>query len=382
MGLQGYLDNLLLSRADGTAPQSPGDNVLLDGLRYLVSSLEEDDAFSDRGRQFVAADVSRWISRYTSYEKDFAAYPEILSVPVEQPIFIVGFGRTGSTLLHNLLALDERARAPRLWELLSTSPPPRSESYDTDPRIARAQQYLQAMTVLAPNVLGIHPMHSTRPDECHWMMQHGPHQFLRYRAAAYWSWLSQLENGDLLALYMYYKRQIQHLQFFHRGAYWVSKSLVHLFYMPVVSAVFPDARIIRLHRDPCECIPSLASLAAAYRGIYLKSVDHQDLGDFMLQLFVALSTRLMHAEGALEPARVVDIQYEDFVADPIGAVRRIYAQFGIALTPQCEDAQRRYLISDKPTHKHAYSLEQFGLSRNGVMSQCEPYLSWSRARRN
>jgi len=43
-----------------------------------------------------------------------AEHPEIRDVPIERPVFILGFPRTGTTLLHNLLAQDPAARPPAL----------------------------------------------------------------------------------------------------------------------------------------------------------------------------------------------------------------------------------------------------------------------------
>ena len=53
------------------------------------------------------------------------------------PVFIIGFPRTGTTILHDILAQDPDSRAPLTWETMFPSPPPEAATFDSDPRIAR-----------------------------------------------------------------------------------------------------------------------------------------------------------------------------------------------------------------------------------------------------
>ena len=98
-------------------------------------------------------------------------HPEIRDVAVPRPLLVAGFGRTGSTLLHNLLALDAVARAPLLWELWTPSPPPRPETRAADPRIGIAQARLDAFTRADPQILDSSDGGACA-DECRWMMRH------------------------------------------------------------------------------------------------------------------------------------------------------------------------------------------------------------------
>jgi hypothetical protein len=70
----------------------------------------------------------------------------------------------------------------------------------------------------------------------------------------------------------------------------------------------------------------------------------------------------------LGPDRVVDVQYDDTVRDPVGTVRRVYEHFGLERSPQVDDGVRAYL-ADNPRDKHGthrYTLEEFGLDRDEV----------------
>ena len=68
-------------------------------------------------------------------QEDRRRHPQIADQIIRRPLFITGLPRTGSTLLHALLAQDVSCRAPQTWEVMHPSPPPESYSYNHDPRI-------------------------------------------------------------------------------------------------------------------------------------------------------------------------------------------------------------------------------------------------------
>jgi hypothetical protein len=363
----------------------PPANLEVDGLRCLVSSLQVPGRYGPDALRIIQREIFVWIQGYLACERDLARHPEIHGVPVARPLFITGFGRTGSTLLLNLLALDPEARAPRLWELLAPSPPPRAGAEAGDPRIAAAQRRLELFGRVDPLVQAIHPMAADAPDECHWMMRHSPLTVTLYRVPEYWTWLKGLGTDDLRRLYEGYRLQVQHLQLFVRGGHWLSKAFSHLHYMPVLRAVFADACVVRLHRHPAQAVPSLCSLVSIYRRLTTPEIDRDEIGATLLDMFVDGMARLIAAAGREDAGHAIDISYDELTADPIeaplAAVRRLYERFGYPCTPAFEQAMVRHLEAQpRERPRHAYALEQFGLSRPQVMERCADYLAWAEGR--
>ena len=68
--------------------------------------------------------------------------------------------------------------------------------------------------------------------------------------------------------------------------------------------------------------------------------------------------------------RFFDVRYDDLVRDPIDAVRRIYAHFGMLFSAVAEGRMRRFLTRNpKDKHgRHRYTLAEFGLDREGKLS--------------
>jgi hypothetical protein len=224
------------------------------------------------------------------------------------------------------------------------------------------------------------------PDECHWMMRHSPLAVTLYQVPEYWTWLKTLATGDLRALYQGYRRQVQQLQLFDRRGHWLSKAFSHLHFMPVLHDVFPDANVVRLHRHPCQAIPSLCSLVSIYRRLTTRRIDGSEIGATLLDMFTDGMERLMRVPQPSAAAHAIDISYDELtgdpVAGPIAVVRRLYDRFGYAYSPAFEQAMVGMLEArravERPTH--VYTLEQFGLSRARVVERAGDYLRWSEAR--
>ncbi|HEX9322551.1 MAG TPA: sulfotransferase [Xanthobacteraceae bacterium] len=357
-------------------------DIHVEGWRCLASAMESGNGYDAAGMRLLRRDIFAWSLAYLKFAADRTLYTDIADVPISRPIFIVGFGRTGSTLLHNLLALDAGARAPLLWELWAPSPPPRPDNYASDSRIEAAQARLDLLARAAPLIPQIHPMRAQAPDECHWMMRHTTLNVMLYRVPQYWAWLKRLSVAELHELYAHYKLQVQHLQLFHRGNHWVSKAFTHLHYLPVLFDVFPDAKVVRLHRHPCRAVPSLCSLAASYRGIYSDRVDREEIGQTMFDVFLDGMERSRDIDRRVGPQHFIDVQYAELVRDPIAVVRRIYRQFGYPYSAAFEEQLLRFTVNEAGAARprHVYRLEQFGLSQAVVTDRSKEYLAWVKQR--
>jgi hypothetical protein len=370
----------LAARKSRSSPQPP-DDLYIEGLRRLAAALASEGRYDADALRLAQREIFTRILADQNFSQDLIVYPAIADVPVRRPLFVAGFGRTGSTLLHHLLALDANARTPSLWELWTPSPPPRPETAATDPRIEIAQRRLDALARADPLILQIHPMAARAPDECYWMMRHSPLLAMLYQVPEYWAWFKQLDDSGLGEFFSHYRLQVQHLQLFCRREHWLSKAPSHPHFMPVLFDVFPDANVIRLHRHPCHAVPSLCNLVAGYRKLFSPRVDYREIGASILDMFTEGMKRSMAAPPH-RSAQIVDIRFEDLVADPAAVVRRIYAQFGYRYSAAFEQDMARYIENERAAARprHIYALEQFGLSRAQVIERSAEYLEWVQQR--
>ena len=114
-----------------------GTPAVHEPLSRLLESLEAEAQLNLIGRIAAREDLTRMLTNRLQLERDRHLHPEIAAEEIRRPLFITGLPRSGSTLLHTLLAQDPASRVPLNWETLHPSPPPERATYDADPRIAR-----------------------------------------------------------------------------------------------------------------------------------------------------------------------------------------------------------------------------------------------------
>ena len=116
--------------------QDFGERQFLEPLAILLHSLEQEAHLTDIGRMIASERVLGHTVNRLRYVNDRKQNPTIADEKIVAPVFIIGFPRTGTTILHDILAQDPDSRAPLTWETMFPSPPPERATFDTDPRIA------------------------------------------------------------------------------------------------------------------------------------------------------------------------------------------------------------------------------------------------------
>jgi hypothetical protein len=346
-------------------------------LRRILGGLETEARLTFLGRMVARRDLLGLLTSRLRLAEDRKRHPAIADEVVAPPFFIIGLPRTGTTLLHNLIAQDPAGRAPRTWEVMAPSPPPEPLTYDTDPRIDGAERKLRWLDWLAPDFKAIHPVGARLAIECIAILSHS---FLSsrfhttYRIPTYQAWL---KAQDLRPAYAYHRRFLQHLQWRMPTERWVLKAPAHFYALDALFAVYPDARVVQTHRDPRVVLGSVASLTLALQSAFAEELDRAEIGREVVQSWtdgLARAMRVRHA-GTIAADRFVDVHYHELLQDPIAAVRRIYAHFELPLTVRAEGRMRRYLMRN-PQHKHGrhdYDLETFGLDGPSLDRHFRPY---------
>src|SRR6185503_10514078 len=118
------LEALLDSARRGTRQRYFGDPYFREPLAVLLDSIEREAQLNPLGRAIMVARIRGILQNRLRIEALFTEYPEIDWLPIERPLVIAGLQRTGTTLLHRLLAADPRARSLLGWEALNPAPLP------------------------------------------------------------------------------------------------------------------------------------------------------------------------------------------------------------------------------------------------------------------
>jgi hypothetical protein len=100
--------------------------------------------------------LSDLLSKRLQLQADRQLNPEIAKERIEEPIVICGLPRSGTSLLHALLALDPENRAPRSFELMTPSPA-NPDATERTRRIAVATGAIEEFLRAMPQLLKLHP---------------------------------------------------------------------------------------------------------------------------------------------------------------------------------------------------------------------------------
>lgn len=365
-----------------------GEGPFVGPLERLLDSLEREARLHDVGRVIARERVLLHVVNRLLYVNDRARFPAIAAVHVEKPVFIIGFPRTGSTILHDILAQDPDSRAPLTWETMFPSPPPEAATFASDPRIARCAAIFptpEQETEREREFRAMHPMGAELSQECVTMMGEAmctPLFHNQFRVPTYQDWVDH--EADWSHVYRFHHRQLQHLQWHNPRDRWVLKTGAHMWGLEHLLATYPDARIVFTHRDPVKSTTSYASLTANVRSMASAEVDPVEIAaDWTPRLKHAVEHAMaVRDAGAYPDAIFYDLFFPDFVANPFREVEKIYEALELPMTAIAAVRMKAF-IADNPKGKHGvhrYTPEEYGLVLSQIRATFAPYIERFRIR--
>ena len=224
------VDGLLDQAARDTGLADFGELPYREALEALHYGYTQDSGLPPPVQSGLLGGLVSLLAKRLKLVEDRRRHPKIAQETVEAPLVVVGLPRTGSTHLHALLATKPGARAPLQWEMNEPSPPPMAATFESDPRIAKVQQQLDARPN-AGELMKAHPFGATRPEQCIGLIDWS---FINFAAAATCrmpSYLDWFLNADHRPAYEHHFHMLQHLQYGVPGE-WVLKWPKHLFSLP------------------------------------------------------------------------------------------------------------------------------------------------------
>lgn len=349
-----------------------------EALDVLVDAFAREADLNDIGAAMVPGELTGYLRDRLMITEQRKQHPEIADVDVVPPIVIVGQGRTGTTILHDLLALDPATRVPLTWEVDRPCPPPATATYATDPRIAEVDATLDMVDLVLPEFRTMHPMGAQLPQECVRITGSEFRSMIfptTYRVPSYGRWL--LHEADMAPLYDWHRIFLQHLQSHHPTDRWVLKSPGHIWSLPALLAEYPNALLVQTHRDPLRILASISSLVAKLREL---ATDHTTIPEAATEFAEYIIDGLDRSVDAREqrivdPDRVVDLQFAEFMTDPFGTIGQIYDALGLELTNATEQRMRDYLAANpKGAHGvHTYTWEATDLDQGEMRERARRY---------
>lgn len=375
MNPQLVAEELIAEAREATGLERFDSESYREGLDILVADLNRNDV-TEQGVQRLRGDLVKILSTRLKTTDYLDKRPQLLQRPIENPLFVFGIPRTGTTLLSNLLAADPARRSPLTWEIDNPVPPPTAATLYTDPRAMEALEFEKAILEARPDMGKYYRNSAIYPNECVFFMAHDFKTLMlesRGKLPNYRDWLL---STDMTSAYQYHKRFLQLLQADAPGV-WNLKMPSHSLWLDTLLETYPDARLIWTHRDPITATGSFCSLLTLAQQAFTGKIDYAWLGEncpYQAQLH---ADRIMDFRDKHGEDRVMDVHYADLMREPIDTMRKLYAALGDEFTDAALTGMQSW-IDDNPQHKfgkHEYKLAQYGLTPEKVATRFERYLS-------
>jgi omega-hydroxy-beta-dihydromenaquinone-9 sulfotransferase len=278
---------------------------------------------------------------------------QIEAVQVHAPLFILGHYRSGTTHLHNLLALDPQFAAPNFYQVLNPHTFLTTERWAAPvaEKLVVRRRYqdkvalgagvpsedevaLGTMTGLSPYLGWYFP--KAKSDYDHYLTFRG----IPDRDIARWE----------CALTTFLKKSTLKL-----GRPLVLKSPPHTARIRRLLGLFPDARFVHIHRDPYEVFRSTRHMIRSVQPVFrLQVCPPPDGDDAILDIYTEMYDAYFEQRGLIPKGRHCEVGYEDLEHDPIGVVGVIYESLGLAGLDDVSPSLEGYLTSIEGYRKNKH----------------------------
>ena len=347
-----------------------GSPAFRDGLDRLLQSLrEEQQRFSQEGVDTLADQWVVYLASRLLVEDWYAKHPDVEAVQPERPVMITGLPRTGTTALAKALSCEPSFRLLRAWEQHPPVPPPTLETEATDPRRIAWKARFDRMTA-DPEARAAH-LHELDTAE-----EDVPLVWMSFKAQGFtaptFGYHAWWRDSDMRPAYAYQRRIIKLLQSRRGPRTWLFKAPHYAFHLEDLSAAYPDGKFLITHRDPVKVLASYASFVT--RLWPPGSRERTKMAEFAPHLCNHMAIgmrRMIEARERLGEHRFFDIRHQDFVADPIGVLKRAYDFMQLALRPEVEAQMAAWADRNRPgAHgEHKYQAGDFGLKPDEIRAQ-------------
>ena len=276
----------------------------------------------------------------------------------DDPIFILGHWRSGTTYLHNLLT-----HAPGTYYI---------DTYQSVfPHQVLSGQWLykSMMRLKMPKKRAADgvPLSADNPQEEEFAIGNiTPHSFYHF-----WHFpqdtrtiyeqdmlLDGLTGRSRERWKKDYIKQVKKARLNIVGNRFISKNPPHTGRIPILLEMFPNAKFIYIVRNPITVFRSTVNFfTATMEPLRFQNITEQEIKDNILYVYDKMMHRYEATKSLIPEGNLVEIKYEDFDETPYEHIKMIYDKLGLSGWEQAEEPFKAYIASQKKfkSSKHAIS---------------------------
>jgi Sulfotransferase family len=353
-------------------------------FQIYLNALQEEAELNLIGRIRTRSDVLILLEGRLRIIHTYKRHPEITDEEIHEPIIIVGQGRSGTSLLQNVLAAHPDNGTLMHWEMMFPCPPPEAATYRSDARIARANHLVEQWNRITPTFPSMHELAGDMPFEDSAMMA------MNFMAPTWLDCFGQVpsydqyifaqDTGPALA---WHKKVLKLLQWKNPRKRWVLKDPMHLDRIQPLLKQYPDAKFVWPHRDPVRALASLVSIIGTIQWsrsdhpFNSVSLDYMTDPDISAHRFGAVIDQI--ESGAIPRDQIYNCLFTDLVTDVAGTVADMYRHFGIELTDEGRKGMDQYMADNprdnRPPHQFNFGSEDLIARTRATLKPYQDYFN-------
>lgn len=350
-----------------------GDMWFLTPLERLVGWVNRDAGLvapdAGGGGRIASALADRL--QLVQYVKD---HPAVLDETIELACAVIGLPRTGSTVLHRLLASSPRLTATYWWETAFPLPMPGEDPQDPAPRQEAAKGFVDFLLNEWPDFESIDPMDAMAVNEEVVLLDR------TFLSTTYDSMMPIHDYGywqadqDHEPAYRDLELTLKAIQFQRAGRGLPRRPFVFKTPHHVLGGiggllkVWPGTKLVMTHRDVAQVLPSYCSMCASLSISTSTTYARANEGAHWSRRFKTGLERFMALRETLPADQVIDVRYDETVAEPVAVASRIMAAIGFEPDAADLEAFAACMAENardaRPRHK--YDAADFGLTAQGI----------------
>ena len=271
---------------------------------------------------------------------------------------MIGHWRSGTTLLHELMCLDDRFAFPSNFE-----------TFVPHHFLVSQPIVMPLLKLLLPKKrpmdnMSVYP-DSPQEDEFALMVLGAASQYRRmafpHTKNEYYRYLDA-ENLAPEQL-EFLKQQIK--LFFKALTYKYGKRLIlksppHTGRIRSLAQWFPGARFVHISRHPYEIVPSTMRLWKIVDGVHAYQKPRytdEELMDYICQCKDVMYAAYFRDQSILDSKQIVEIRFDDLTSDPAGTIGRIYEQLELGDCSQVTKSVKENFENRKGHRKNVYDVD-------------------------
>ncbi|MBT7399492.1 MAG: sulfotransferase [Hellea sp.] len=372
-------ESLIKKAEQATGLSDFGDEWFFPNIDVFIESLNSQARLSSEGYYGAEQMIIGALVNRLRHKNLIKMNPQILDETVDVKAVLTGLPRTGSTMLHRMLASAPELTSVKWFEAQNYTPLENEDYNDPTPRKDIAKDILNFMLKKIPELMSIHPMDIDQADEEVIILgQLFSSSMLEstYFVPDYANWLNNQNPGKSYSDLIEILQSLQWQDPSRKNKSWILKTPGHLMSLGAVVKYFPGAKIIMTHRDPVSTVPSYCSMESTLYKMNTDIISDFEIGNYWLDRLSEWLNNFIEVRNSIPDDRFIDINYLDLVEAPEKIGTQVLKSIHINDDILTKEMMENWIKANKRENrqKHNYKLSDYGLTRESISNKFKDYI--------